>query len=52
MGVRHDRLGTKECTTSVFTKVLKKVRYPVLAKVDYNPGTGQLLQVWEVFADA
>ncbi|WP_406311763.1 hypothetical protein OHA77_24060 [Streptosporangium sp. NBC_01639] len=52
VNARHDGLGTKECTTSVFTKILKGVKYPVLAKVDYNPGTGQLLQVWEVFADA
>ncbi|GAA4232436.1 hypothetical protein FHR32_002140 [Streptosporangium album] len=52
VNARRDGLGTKVCTTPAFTKVMKGVRHPVLAKVDYNPRTGQLLQVWEVFGDA
>ncbi|WP_433257809.1 hypothetical protein ACQPYK_21575 [Streptosporangium sp. CA-135522] len=48
----RDGLGTKGCTTPAFTKVVKGAEHPVLAKVDYNPRSGQLLQVWEVFGDA
>lgn len=48
----RDGLGTRACTTADFTKVLKGARYPVLAKVDYNPSSGQAFQVWEVFGDA
>ncbi|GLW10756.1 hypothetical protein Misp01_58840 [Microtetraspora sp. NBRC 13810] len=45
-------LGRKGCGTADFTKALKGVRYPVLAKVDYTPLSGRLNQVWEVFGDA
>ncbi|MBG0826686.1 hypothetical protein HS041_02715 [Planomonospora sp. ID67723] len=48
----RDGLGTKACTTSAFTEALKGAEYPVLAKVEYDPVRGQLLQVWEVFGDA
>ncbi|GAA3442893.1 hypothetical protein [Planomonospora venezuelensis] len=45
-------LGTKACGTSSFTRALKGAEYPVLARVEYDPVRGQLLQVWEVFGDA
>jgi hypothetical protein len=47
-----DGLGRKDCDTAAFTSALGRVVHPVLAKVDYNPMSGQLHQVWEVFRDA
>ncbi|MCG5220003.1 hypothetical protein [Streptosporangium sp. KLBMP 9127] len=48
----RDGLGTKDCRTADFTKALKRLKYPVLAKVDHLPLSGNLIQVWEVFGDA
>lgn len=47
-----DGLGTKNCGHRDFTRVLKPVAHPVLAEVEYNPFSNELLGVWEVFGDA
>ncbi|MFE3448439.1 hypothetical protein ACFXJ8_05840 [Nonomuraea sp. NPDC059194] len=48
----HDGLGTKHCAAAHLTKVLKAQQHPVLVKADYNPLSGELQEVWEVFGDA
>ncbi|GII95724.1 hypothetical protein [Sinosporangium siamense] len=40
-------LGTKLCDTRALTKTLKRSTAPVCAKVDYDPVSGQLFQIWE-----
>ncbi len=48
----RDGLGKKHCDAAEFTKVLKAQQHPVLVKADYNPLSGELQEVWEVFGDA
>ncbi|MFB4291602.1 hypothetical protein ACBI99_28400 [Nonomuraea sp. ATR24] len=48
----RDGLGTKHCGAGDFTAALKKLRHPVLVQIDYQPRSGQVFQVWEVFGDA
>ncbi|MEU7899013.1 hypothetical protein AB0B45_39920 [Nonomuraea sp. NPDC049152] len=48
----HDGLGKKHCDAAQFTKTLKAQKHPVLVKADYNPLSGELQEVWEVFGDA
>ncbi|GAA2652854.1 hypothetical protein [Nonomuraea recticatena] len=48
----RDGLGQKPCTAADFTKVLKAQKHPVLVKADYNPLSGELIEVWEVYGDA
>ncbi|NRQ38164.1 hypothetical protein HII36_41000 [Nonomuraea sp. NN258] len=52
--VNADRngLGKKECTGHDLTKVMKKLKYPVLVKVDYLPDSRYVNQVWEIYGDA
>ncbi|WP_336207992.1 hypothetical protein [Nonomuraea sp. LPB2021202275-12-8] len=52
--VNADRngLGRKDCQAADFTGALKKLKHPVLVQIDYQPGSGQVFQVWEVFGDA
>jgi hypothetical protein len=45
-------LGGKSCSAADFTEALKSARHPVRVKVDYVPGSGEIYQVWEAFADA
>ncbi|GGK73412.1 hypothetical protein Sme01_06930 [Sphaerisporangium melleum] len=40
-------LGRKDCTGADFTKALKALKRPVLAKIDYTSLSNQLNQVWE-----
>ncbi|MBE1563456.1 hypothetical protein [Nonomuraea africana] len=48
----QDGLGQKPCTAADFTRVLKAQKHPVLVKADYNPLSGELIEVWEVYGDA
>ncbi|MET9336790.1 hypothetical protein [Nonomuraea sp. NPDC003804] len=48
----RDGLGTKNCAAGDFTAVLKAQAHPILVKADYNPLSGELVEVWEVFGDA
>ncbi|HEX4816374.1 MAG TPA: hypothetical protein VFV66_26840 [Nonomuraea sp.] len=52
--VNADRngLGRKACTHADLTKVLKPVKYPVLAKLRYSAEVGGIDEVWEVYGDA
>ena len=48
----RDGLGRKDCQAADLTRALKRLRHPVSARVDYQPGSRRLFQVWEVFGDA
>jgi hypothetical protein len=48
----RDGLGTKGCRAADFAAALKKLAHPVLVQIDYQPVSGQVFQVWEVFGDA
>ncbi|NUR83156.1 MAG: hypothetical protein HOY71_03605 [Nonomuraea sp.] len=52
--VNADRngLGRKGCSAADLTKVLRGVRYPVLARLDYEPMSGAVREVTEWFRDA
>ncbi|WP_432929565.1 hypothetical protein ACQPZZ_05555 [Microbispora sp. CA-135349] len=48
----EEGVGSIACNARQMTAVLKRLKHPVLAKVDYSPLRGSMNQLWEVRREA
>ncbi|GAA4096979.1 hypothetical protein [Nonomuraea soli] len=48
----RDGLGTKQCTHTDLNRISKTWKYPVLVQLSYEPVSGYVSELWEVFGDA